>query len=99
MIVITGQIKTDKQTLPDLFARLNALCAPTRAEDGCVFYHMGVEDAEEGIIMAMEGWRDTAALEAHLALPDVVRLLKDFEGRCTTEVSMHSVSETQAISV
>jgi len=73
MIVITGQIFTGPDTLPALYARLKALCEPSRAEDGCIFYHMAMEDAERGVIMAMEGWRDQAALDAHLALPATAR--------------------------
>ncbi len=97
MLVITGQIFTDPATLPELFARLQALCEPSRAEDGCHFYHMGIEDADKGIIMAMEGWRDMDALQTHLALPAVAKLLADFEGRYTNKVSLHEVSSTQAL--
>lgn len=95
MIVITGQILTDPATLPDLFARLQELCEPSRAEDGCAFYHMGIEDAEKGIIMAMEGWRDMEALQAHLALPAIEKLLADFAGKFTNDVLVHEVSYTQ----
>lgn len=95
MIVITGQIFTDQETLPALHARLKALCEPSRGEDGCLFYHMGMEDAEKGVLMAMEGWRDQAALETHLAQPEIVRLLADFEGRFTNDVQVHEVSSSQ----
>lgn len=95
MIVITGQIFTDKETLPHLYARLKELCEPSRAEDGCLFYHMGIEDEEKGIIMAMEGWRDMAALETHLALPAIAKLLSDFEGKFSNSVHIHEVSSTQ----
>lgn len=97
MIVITGRIHTDAQTLPLLYARLKALCEPSRREDGCIFYHMGLEDEEKGIIMAMEGWRDMDALNTHLALPSIVRLLSDFEGKYSNEVSIHTVSATQTM--
>lgn len=95
MIVITGQIFTDQETLPTLYARLKELCEPSRREDGCLFYHMGMEDAEKGVIMAMEGWCDMAALEAHLTLPAIARLLADFEGKFTNDVQIHEVSSSQ----
>ena len=95
MIVITGLIHTDKETLGPLYARLKELCAPSRAEDGCNFYHMAMEDEEKCTIMAMESWRDMAALEAHLSLPDIIKALADFEGKFTTEVQIHEVSSTQ----
>ena len=95
MIVITGTIKTDQATLPELYGRLKQLVEPSRAEDGCEFYHMAMDDEEAGIIVAMEAWRDQAALEAHLAQPAIVKLLSDFDGRYTNDVSLHQVSSTQ----
>lgn len=99
MLVITGQIYTDQETLPLLYARLKALCEPSRAEEGCLFYHMGMEDADGGVIMAMEGWRDQAALDAHLALPAVAALLSDFAGRFRTDVQLHDVASSQKLSL
>jgi len=95
MIVVTGQIFTDEDTLPALYARLKALCEPSRREDGCLFYHMGMEDEERCIIMAMEGWRDMQALQTHLALPAIAELLADFEGKYANEVQIHEVTSSQ----
>ncbi|WP_321390441.1 putative quinol monooxygenase [Emcibacter sp.] len=95
MIVITGTIKTDKETLPALYARLKELVEPSRAEDGCLFYHMAMEDEKGCSIVAMEGWRDQAALEVHLAQPAIVKLLSDFDGKYSNDVSLHQVSSTQ----
>lgn len=97
MIVITGLIYTDKETLPILYGRLKDLCAPSRDEDGCEFYHMAMEDEENCTILAMEGWRDMAALETHLALPAVAKLLADFDGKYTNAVQIHQVSSSQKI--
>lgn len=99
MIVITGQIITDRETLPHLYARLKSLCEPSRQEDGCTFYHMAMEDEDQGIIMAMEGWRDKAALEAHLALPAIVALQKDFAGKYRNDVQIHDVTQSQRLVV
>lgn len=99
MIVITGQIFTDPDTLPALYGRLKALCEPSRAEDGCIFYHIGMEDAEHGVIMAMEGWRDQAALDTHLGLPSVKALLDDFAGKFRNDVQIHEVSGSQRLIV
>ncbi|MEZ5656388.1 MAG: antibiotic biosynthesis monooxygenase [Sphingobium sp.] len=97
MIVITGQIFTDQETLPHLYARLKEMCEPSRAEDGCVFYHMGMEDEEKGIILAMEGWRDMDAFHAHYGTPQIAKLLADFEGRFSNNVSIHEVSSSQKL--
>lgn len=99
MIVVTGQISADQETLPSLYARLKELCDPSRAEDGCIFYHMAMEDAEKGIILAVESWRDQQALQVHLEQPAVLRLLSDFEGKYSNQVQIHEVSSTQTLSV
>ncbi|MCB2014527.1 MAG: putative quinol monooxygenase [Sphingobium sp.] len=95
MIVITGQIFTDQETLPHLYARLKELCEPSRAEDGCLFYHMAMEDESKCTILAVEAWRDMDALQAHFAMPGIVRLLADFEGKFSNDISIHEVSSTQ----
>ncbi|MGE4430385.1 MAG: putative quinol monooxygenase [Sphingobium sp.] len=97
MIVITGRIWTDPQTLPTLYARLKELVEPSRSEDGCLFYHMAMEDEGEGIILATEGWRDREALDRHLALPPIQRLLDDFAGRFSNDVQLHEVSATERL--
>ncbi|WP_380876623.1 hypothetical protein ACFB49_09430 [Sphingomonas sp. DBB INV C78] len=99
MIVITGQIFTDQETLPALYSRLKSLCEPSRAEDGCIFYHMAMEDEANGTIMAMEGWRDQAALEKHLSLPSIAKLLADFDGKFRNDVTIHEVSSSQKMAV
>ncbi len=99
MIVITGQIFTDPETLPRLYARLKALCEPSREEDGCLFYHMAMEDPNGGVIMAMEGWRDQASLDAHLALPAIAALLDDFGGKFSNDVQIHEVTGSQRLTL
>jgi quinol monooxygenase YgiN len=97
MIVVTGQVFVEKDVFHAFFERVKAFCEPALREDGCLFYHMGIEDEEQGIVMAMEGWRDLEALHAHLAQPEIVQLLADFEGKTTTKVTVHEVSASQAL--
>ncbi|HEX5536949.1 MAG TPA: antibiotic biosynthesis monooxygenase [Sphingobium sp.] len=97
MIVVIGQIQIDPKLLPVLFGRLNDMSGPSRAEDGCIFYHMAVEDAEKGLILACEGWRDREALDRHLSLPEAQKLLADFEGQVTMDVQVHEVSASHSL--
>lgn len=99
MIVITGQLRTDPATFPTLYARLKALCAPSRAEDGCLFYHMAVEDEADCVILAAEGWRDQAALDAHLALPSIAEFMAEFGGKVSMNVLMHDVSASRPMAI
>jgi quinol monooxygenase YgiN len=95
MIVITGQLRTDPATHPAFYARLKALCAPSRAEDGCLFYHVAMEDEADCVILLVEGWRDQAALDAHLALPAITEFMADFAGKVSMNVQMHEVSQSR----
>lgn len=97
MIVITGQLRTDPETLPAFYAGLKALCGPSRAEDGCLFYHMALEDEAECLVLATEGWRDKAALDTHLALPAVAEFLAKFADKVSMNVQIHEVSGSQAM--
>ena len=92
MIVITGQLRTDPETLPAFYAGLKALCGPSRAEDGCLFYHMAMEDEADCVILAAEGWRDQAALDAHLAAPAIAEFLANFAAKVSMDVQIHEVS-------
>ena len=95
MIVITGQIFTDKETYPALIARLRELVEPSRAEEGCIFYHMAEEDPKNGVILAAEAWESEEALNRHLSLPAIAKLLADFEGKFRNDVNVHEVSATR----
>ena len=61
----------------DLRAALEALIAPTAAEDGYVNYdlHQGVEDP--GVFFFYENWESAGHLDAHLGQPHLV----DFAGK------------------
>lgn len=99
MLVITAHIYPQKEHYHDLLAALRSLVEPSRAEEGCNFYSIGVEDEEQGVLMIFEGWRDMEALQQHLALPHVAKLLQDFDGKYTNKVLLHTVSETQNLTL
>ncbi len=96
MLVITAHIFPRPDAFDDLLARLREMVPLSRAEEGNHFYSVGVEEPGE-VIMIFEGWRDMAALQEHLALPHIVRLLSDFEGRYTNKVLLHEAGATQEL--
>jgi quinol monooxygenase YgiN len=46
-------------------ALLSAMVAPSKAEEGCVFYEIFQYEKEPEKFMAVETWRDEAALKGH----------------------------------
>ena len=60
--------------------RDSGLQAAVRGEDGCLQYDYHISCEERDTVVLIEGWRDAAALERHLAQPHMARLreLKGF---------------------
>lgn len=49
----------------ELAQLLGGMCAPSRAEEGCVFYNLFRSADAEGAFHFIECWRTQAALDAH----------------------------------
>ena len=50
---------------------LSALVESTRAEDGCVAYHLFASQADPAVFVTVEEWTSQQALDAHLKGPGV----------------------------
>ncbi|ARC56192.1 Putative monooxygenase [Frondihabitans sp. 762G35] len=50
-------------------AALEALVAPTRAEEGCLAYSLSVSQADPTVFVTVERWRSQADLDAHVDSP------------------------------
>ena len=61
----------------ELLATLRAFVKPTRAEVGCVEYHLHVSDEDPNQFIFYENWRSKHDLDIHLKTP----LLAAFGGR------------------
>ena len=61
----------------ELLAVLSAFVAPTRAEPGCVEYHLHISQDDPNLFIFYKNWRSRTDLDAHLEQP----LLKAFFAR------------------
>ena len=52
-----------------------AQVAPTRAEAGCINYDFHVDAADPCVFVFYENWTDRAALDAHLAIVRLCRIV------------------------
>jgi len=65
----------NKAIAPELRKALEAMIAPTRAEDGCILYDLYV--TKDGTTFVFfESWKSLNALQAHLQTPHYERLKK-----------------------
>lgn len=92
MIIVGGVMTANEDICDAFFAALRAGVERTLKEDGCLFYNMAMADRAKCQIVAFEGWRDRAALNAHLALPEIAALVKEFGGKFTADVKIYDVS-------
>ncbi|WP_077526419.1 putative quinol monooxygenase [Metapseudomonas resinovorans] len=82
-------------------ALFRAYVEPSRAEEGCVEYHMLRDAQDTGLFIFYEVWQSRAAFESHCALPHMRRfhenrmdyLQRDFDVR---EIHMLSPSSARA---
>lgn len=81
MIILAGHLKTSPDLVGQLAADLGKLVADTRREDGCLDYAFAIDDAAAGTILVYERWRDQAALDVHLGLPQIGAVLGGWADR------------------
>jgi len=61
---------------------LSAMVAPSKAEDGCLFYEIVQYKDKPEKFMAIETWRDEAALDGHKASAHYAIYKSSYEPYC-----------------
>ena len=61
---------------------LSAMVEPSKAEDGCIFYEIFQYKENPRKFMAVETWRDEAALEGHKNSPHYKVYKSSYEPYC-----------------
>ena len=69
----------DEQKMKEL---LSAMVKPSKAEDGCIFYEIFQYENNPRKFMAVETWRDEAALEGHKNSPHYKIYKSSYEPYC-----------------
>ncbi|CAN5241791.1 hypothetical protein BH20ACT5_BH20ACT5_02640 [soil metagenome] len=75
MIVVHAFARCRPDKRDTLVAALRAAQQPTRAEDGCLEYQFFASIDDDTSFVAVERWRDLAALQAHLQTPHIADLI------------------------
>src|SRR5260221_7763734 len=61
---------------PQVEQAIGEVSAPTRAEPGCLDYHVFRATRDPQLLYIQSRWRDEAAFDAHAGLPHTVRFLE-----------------------
>ena len=98
MLVVIGRVRCESARREELIGLLTGMQDESRREDGCIRYGFLAAVEDPLSFVAVEEWRDRAALDAHFAQPHLHeftrRLLETISGRA--EVAIHEVADTRS---
>ncbi|SFB23152.1 Antibiotic biosynthesis monooxygenase [Lentibacillus halodurans] len=66
MIVLMGYLHLNTSDVNEFTTDVQVIASSTRAEKGCLFYAVTLEDARAGRMLIVERWQDQESLTAHL---------------------------------
>ena len=96
MVIVVARFRPKAERVDDFVALLKDVQAASREDHGCLHYGYYAEVADPLQYVAVEEWRDMAALEAHLRTPHVARLiaaLPEFADG-PLDIAAHTVAES-----
>ena len=76
-----------KESIEALKALLVMMVAPSKAEDGCLFYHICQYKEQQEKFLVVESWRDEVALDGHKTSPHYKMYKSSFEPFCAEKYS------------
>ncbi len=80
VVIVIARVRPRPDMRAELTALLEEVQEASRRDDGCVNYGYYAEITDPDSLIAVEEWRDIAALEAHLRQPHVLRLVEALPG-------------------
>lgn len=73
--------------IEELKALLKMMVAPSKAEDGCLFYEISQLKDKRNEFLVVESWRDEKALDGHKASAHYAKYKSEFEPFCAEKYS------------
>jgi quinol monooxygenase YgiN len=66
IIIVMGYVHLDPSDVDEFLADIHVIAPGTRAEKGCLFYAVTLDDAHAGRMLVVEQWQDQESLTVHL---------------------------------
>jgi quinol monooxygenase YgiN len=76
MIILMGYVHLESPDVNEFLADIQAIAPGTRAEKGCLFYTVALDDARAGRMLVVERWQDQESLTAHLQAQQTMVFLR-----------------------
>lgn len=94
MVIVIARFRPRPDRRDELDALLTEVQAASRADDGCLNYGYYSEVVDPMSFIAVEEWRDQAALEDHLRTPHVAKLVAALPslGDGRPDIQVHEVA-------
>jgi quinol monooxygenase YgiN len=94
-VIVIARVRPKAETRAELLALLEEVQEASRRDDGCVNYGYYAEITDPDSLVAVEEWRDMAALEDHLRQPHVQKLVEALPGMLAGRpaITAHEVSD------
>jgi len=70
-LTVVAMIKAKEGTVEKTKQALEALVAPTRAEEGCIHFDFYESKDDKGLFMFFESWTSREALDKHMQAPHI----------------------------
>lgn len=93
MLILIGHIHIDPQEVDAFVCDVQAISLSAKAEEGCLFYGITLDDRPTGRFLVAERWRDQEALTAHLARAETLAFLKTWGDRMKGDLQTYEVTE------
>ena len=96
MVIVIARVRPLADRREELLALLREVQAASRGDDGCLNYGYFSEIADSTSLIAVEEWRDMAALASHLRTPHVGRLVSELPELVSAppEIQAHEISNS-----
>lgn len=76
MLVVVAKITAKEDQIEAVKAGLEAVVAPTRAEEGCLLYDLHQDIEHKNVFFFYENWDSPLHLDKHRLMPHMVNLGK-----------------------
>lgn len=96
MIILMGYLHLNPSDINEFTADVQAVASSTRAEKGCLFYAVTVEDVNAGRMLIAERWQDQESLTAHLENQTTVPFLKKWGNRIKIDTLKYDASNERS---
>ncbi|MAM11413.1 MAG: antibiotic biosynthesis monooxygenase [Rhizobiaceae bacterium] len=93
MLILMGYIHIDPMNVDAFVSDVQQISLSTKAEEGCQFYGITLDDRPTGRFLVAERWRDREALTAHLARAETLAFLTTWGDRMKGELQTYAVVE------